>query len=301
MHLVLDKGLGFFVSYNSAGKGELDVRSALWNKFLDRYFPPAGDKAETGASNRVEGVSGKYLSSRRAQTTIMRSLWWVLAESSVSQLPDGTIEVDNMKDFAGQPKQWRRIGNMQFRESGGPQLLVFKRDAKGNMEMITEDPIEIQQRVGWSENKTVVLVALGFAALVFALTIVLWPVGALLRRHYEHPLSLSARERKLRMLVKLGCIIDLVALLAFAGTVVYGFSNLALFSERLDPWLRVVQLLFILAIVGTLAMIYSSYRLWKNTAKGAWHSAYTAGLIVASVIFIWFAAISRVLQTSLKY
>lgn len=56
-----------------------------------------------------------------------------------------------MKDFAGQPKRWSSLGNMQFREAGGQQLLVFKLDASGNLEMITEDPIEIFQRVPWTE------------------------------------------------------------------------------------------------------------------------------------------------------
>ncbi|PYX20230.1 MAG: serine hydrolase [Acidobacteria bacterium] len=178
MHLIADEGLGFFVSYNSAGKGELDVRTALWTNFLDRYFPAPERKQEVAANTSIDSVSGQYLSSRRAQTTILRSLWWGLAESSVSQNRDSTILVDSMKDFAGQPKRWSSLGNMQFREAGGQQLLVFKRDASGNLEMITEDPIEIFQRVPWTENKTVLLIALGFTALVFALTLVLWPVGA---------------------------------------------------------------------------------------------------------------------------
>src|SRR6266481_8107879 len=94
MHLIADEGLGFFVSYNSAGKGELDVRTALWTNFLDRYFPAPEPKQEVAANTSIDSVSGQYLSSRRAQTTILRSLWWGLAESSVSQNRDGTILVD---------------------------------------------------------------------------------------------------------------------------------------------------------------------------------------------------------------
>lgn len=301
MHLVPDENLGFFVSYNSSGKGELDVRTALWTKFLDRYFPAPEGKTEAAANTNADSVSGQYLSTRRAQTTILRSLWWGLAEASVSQGPDGTIQVDSMKDFSGQPKHWRSLGNMQFRESGGQQLLVFKRDAGGNLEMITEDPIEIFQRVPWTENKTVLLTALGFATLLFALTLVLWPVGALIRRHYRSPLTLSPAQRRLRLLVKLGCAIDLLALLAFTGTMTYGFSNLTVFSDRFDPWLRLVQLLFLVGVLATLAMLYSSYGLWRTARKGLWASAYTAGLIFASCIFIWFTAVSRILQGSLNY
>src|SRR5215469_11700153 len=147
MHLVLDEGVGFFVSYNSSGKGELDERTALWHKFLDRYFPMPEPTTEGATKQAFNSVQGKYLASRRAETTILRELWLVLAEASVSQNADGTIQVDQMKNFNGQPKRWRRIGDTAFREAGGQQLLIFKPDASGQMQMITEDPIEILQKV----------------------------------------------------------------------------------------------------------------------------------------------------------
>ena len=301
MHLVLDEGLGFFVSYNSSGKGGMDDRSALWQKFLDRYFPFSEPTTEAAAKQPMDSLAGKYLSSRRAQTTILRVLWPVLAEASVSDAGDGTIQVDQMKDFSGQPKHWRGIGNMQFREIGGQQLLVFKPDVSGRMQMITEDPIEIFQRVSWNENKTVLSVALGFAVLVFALTLLLWPVGALVRRHYNHKLNLSPQERRLRLLVKLACAVDLGGLIAFAGILAYGFSNLSLFSDRFDPWLRILQLVFLVGVLGTVAVFYGSYRLWRTASTGLWTKLYTAGLILASSIFIWFVFVSRILQLSLKY
>jgi hypothetical protein len=300
MHLVLDKGVGFFVSYNSSGKGDLDVRTLLWQQFLDRYFPFSETNIELTEKQAADSVSGKYLSSRRAQTTILKTLWPLLAEPSVSQASDGSIQVDSMKDFAGQPKHWHGVGGMKFREVGGQQLLIFKPDASGRMQMFTEDPIEIFQRVSWNENKTVLTVALGFATLVFALTLVLWPVSAWLRRHYKHKLTLDPLQRRLRLLVKLVCAVDLGALVAFAGILAYGFSNLSTFSERLDPWLRILQLFFLIGLVGTIAMLYSTYRLWRSS-RGLWTTIYSAGLVLASFIYIWFIAGSRILQSSLKY
>src|SRR5260370_25217126 len=126
MHLVLDKGLGLFVSYNSTGKGDLDPRTALWQEFLNRYFPFSEPQTQATERQPVGSVAGKYLSSRRAQTTIMKSLWLVLAEPSGSQAADGTIQVDSMKDFAGHPKNWRPIGGMKFRQVGGQESLFFK-------------------------------------------------------------------------------------------------------------------------------------------------------------------------------
>lgn len=301
MHLVLEKDLGFFVSYNSLGKGEMDVRTALWHQFLDRYFPNTASDPATGADSDLNSLAGNYLSSRRAQTTIMRSLWWMLAEASVSVNGDGTLQVDNMKDFAGQPKHWRSIGGMKFREVGGQDLLVFKRDPAGNLEMLTEDPIEILQRVSWMQKKTVLLSSLGFAVAVFALTLIFWPIGALVRRHYHGKLLLSPLQRRLRLVVNLACVIDLAALLAFAGSMAYGFSNLSFFSDQFDVWFRCMQLLFLLGVVGTIAAMYSSFELWRTAVKGLWATTRALGLVLASLIFVWFTVASRILQFNLKY
>lgn len=64
----------------------------------------------------------------------------------------------------------------------------------------------------------------------------------------------------------------------------YGFSNLSVFSDRYDPRLRVLQLLFLLGVVGTLVMLYSSYELWKAARIRSWTTVYTAGLVLASSI-----------------
>jgi len=102
-------------------------------------------------------------------------------------------------------------------------------------------------------------------------------------------------------LVKLACAVDLAALLAFASILVYGFSNLSVFSERLDPWLRLVQLLFVIALLSTIAMLYASYRLWRSSGRGLWITIYTAGLVLAAFTFIWIVASSRIVQASLNY
>ena len=41
LFLMPDQNLGFYVSYNSAGRGETEQRSNLFNAFLDRYYPYA--------------------------------------------------------------------------------------------------------------------------------------------------------------------------------------------------------------------------------------------------------------------
>lgn len=300
MHLLLDKNLGFFVSYNSSGSGS-DVRASLWSAFLDRYFPYTEPPSGGGNAPDAAAVVGKYLTSRRAETTIQRSLWFVVGESTVSDSGDGTIEVDQMKDLAGNPKRWRGIGNMSFREEGGQDLLVFKKGPMGHMIMVTEDATEISQRVPWQQSKSFVQFVLCFLAVMFGGTLLLWPVAALIRRHFKRPLALSPGERRLRLFVKLACAVELGALVGFASFMVVGFSDLTLFRDGMDPLLRLIQLAFLVGMVGAIAIVYNGYRVLSTRANGLWAKLYATGLVLASALYVWFVLMAKLLQVSLKY
>ncbi len=74
LHLMLENGIGFFVSYNSAGKGDISPRSALWYHFLDRYFPYTPAKVEKLASADADAktVAGRYLTTRRSESNFLK-------------------------------------------------------------------------------------------------------------------------------------------------------------------------------------------------------------------------------------
>src|SRR5260370_35743619 len=67
LHLIPDAVLGFFVYYNSAGKGETRAREAVWHAFLDRYFPyeSAPVTAAADAAKAATLDSGSNRISRR--------------------------------------------------------------------------------------------------------------------------------------------------------------------------------------------------------------------------------------------
>src|SRR5215469_12515496 len=96
MHLMLDDHVGFFISVNSAGKGDNSLLDALGEHFLDRYFPytpPAGEKVADTKRDR-QSVLGTYWSSRRTQTSFLN-------QTRVTANSDGTISVAGFEDFAG--------------------------------------------------------------------------------------------------------------------------------------------------------------------------------------------------------
>ncbi|HKZ03104.1 MAG TPA: serine hydrolase domain-containing protein, partial [Pyrinomonadaceae bacterium] len=112
LHLVLDAGVGFFISYNSAGKGETSNRAALWEAFLDRYFPymvsipPSPD----GPKESARAVSGTYMLSRRSETSFLKTAS-LIGEFKVSSTEDGSIEVAELTHPSGKAKRWRETAS----------------------------------------------------------------------------------------------------------------------------------------------------------------------------------------------
>jgi CubicO group peptidase (beta-lactamase class C family) len=302
LHLIPAANVGYFVSYNSTGNGD-DPRTALWDGFLDRYFPDS--RPTDGTSARVAQdaavVSGVYLSSRRQQTTILTPLWLLFAESTVSANQDGTIEVDQMKGANGKPKRWRDIGNLIFQEVNGQEKLVFRRDQMGRLEMLSDDPTFIHQQVSWSQNKNVLRV-LGISILAtFLLTLLLWPVAAIIRRHYGHKLNVSVAERKFRRYAKILSAVNLIFLVSFSAIVASGIGSPALFSDRLDPWLHLLQVLGWIGVVASVAIVYRAWLVWRTSGVGVWTKLYSAGFTLACVGYVWFVLKFHMLRPTLLY
>ena len=197
LHLILDKNVGFFVSYNSAGKGETSARTLLFESFLDRYFPftpPAGAKVDSAAADAKQ-IAGFYKSSRRFDTSFL-SLTTPLGEPKVIPHADGTISVDPLKDASGQLKKYEEISPFLYREVHGQDKIGFKKDAAGNWQFQLDYPFFIFQKVGLLQSKTFNIVVLSFGLGVLGLTILLWPVAAVVRKHYGKPLNYSPSDQQ---------------------------------------------------------------------------------------------------------
>jgi CubicO group peptidase (beta-lactamase class C family) len=145
LHLLPDAGVGFFVSYNSAGRGAIDPRTVLSEAFIDRYFPapPFNSPTLDSAKNDAQAVSGNYIMSRRSES-LFKSLA-LISEATVFANADDTISVVEilgfLKDANGKPKRWREVAPMIFRDIHGPDSVIFKPDLHGRMQLILPYPI----------------------------------------------------------------------------------------------------------------------------------------------------------------
>jgi hypothetical protein len=293
-----DANLGFFIVQNSRGKSV--IRDAVWHAFLDRYFPYQPSAAPAVASEREDlgAVSGRYISSRRSETTVI-SAGTVTEELTISRNDDGTLSVDQLLDLSGQPVRFREIAPLVFREVNGQRLAVFTRDQGGQMVTGSDLPIMTFRKATWYENSIFNLTIFFYALALFALTLVLWPIAAMVRRHYLWKSMLSPRRRRLRILVRTVCVINVAFALGWS-ILMSQEDNPGFFSSHLDPVLRILVLTGWVGALGTLVILYNALQNW--TGKQWWLTRITdSALALACLGFVWFLFKWHMLNWSLNY
>jgi CubicO group peptidase (beta-lactamase class C family) len=302
LHLMPYAGLGFFVSYNSAGRNTAAVkaRAYLWHRFLDRYFPYAPPAAKPLANSAADAasVAGSYISSRGWETSFMK-LASVLSEARVSADADGTIEVDQFKGLNGQVRKWKEVAPMIWRAVDGQSRLAFRRGKSGRWEMVIDFPAVVYTRVSPLESGRFLEVVILIVAAIFLLALVLWPVAALVRRHYGRRLELpSAADWRMRRLVKLACGIDLAVLLGWAIFLSVVGRQPGTMSDQVYPFLYLLMGLGILGVIAALLAIYNGFRSWARHEPWWWTRITNLSVALAGVGFLWLVFSLNLLRIS---
>jgi CubicO group peptidase (beta-lactamase class C family) len=302
LYLIPDAKLGLFMSYNSAGKGEIDPRAAVFEKLTDRYLPDSAppEGTLTSAARDAKSVTGFYLSSRRTETTIL-SIVSAFEQLKVSANSDATISVDALKNYNGKAKHLREIGPLLFRDMNGSDRVAFTRDASGHLVLALDFPVFIFQRVPWYKctylNQGVFYGSLG----VFGLALLVWPLGAAIRWHYGTRLDLSPPERRTRLWVRLVCLINLVFLLAWAAYGSFAEKDLRLLSDPFDPWMRTMELLGFIGVLGALVALYNCRKVWASPNRRLWSKVGDTLIALACLGLTWFVFEWHMLALSLNY
>jgi CubicO group peptidase (beta-lactamase class C family) len=302
LHLILDAGVGFFISYNSAGRGGVSPRTVLWESFLDRYFPstPPSDATLTSAAQDAKTISGKYMLSRRSESSFLKTASLV-GEFTVSAVDNGSIQVAELPASNGRPKRWREVAPMTFLEENGWDKLVFKPDANGRMQMILPYPFFVGQRVSVMENGKILLPFVLISLGVMLLTLLLWPITWFVRRHYRHHLDLTWKEWLLRLLVRIDFVLILVFAISIVGLVLYGVEHLWVFSDRGNKYFHLIQLIGILGAAGTLIVLFNAIQSWTSKRKRIWGKLQATIFVLACLGFLWFAFAGNLLRFSSNY
>jgi hypothetical protein len=304
LHLLLDANVGFFVSYNSAGKDEVSPRGILFDKFMDRYFPvpPPNEPVPSTAAQDARSVGGMYKISRRFETNIL-AITTVLGEAKVVVDPkDNTIYIDGfLKDLNDQPKHFREVAPLLFRAVNGTEKLDFVKDANGRWLVYLDYPFMLFQQVDSPlGHKIFNYVVIGFSVVVIALTLLFWPVAAILRKHYAKPLALSESARRARTLVHVVCFV-VVAFLIGLAVLLNSLEKPGGLGSAGDFKIHLLQIVGLLTGIGALIAIYNAAKSWGDAQQWRWYKIWNALLAAACVGFFWFIYHWHLLNFRLDY
>ena len=306
LFLFMDQGVGVFASFNSTGReGAVGgIRTALFEQFTDRYFPaPVPD--EPTAPTAVEHsrlVTERYQSSRRAEHTFFAAVG-MLGQFTVSANADGTLVIPALRGLNGQPKVWREVAPFVWREVGGKERLAANIE-NGRVRFLGHDsssgiqvfmPVPAGKSAGW----IIPVVLLSAGSLL--LTVIAWPLAALIRRRYRLSFELTRQQALARRLVGAAAIVNLAFLLGWAVLIQSGLADLARFDGRADVWFYVLHLLGFAGMIGAGVAIWNAWLSLREGSGRWWSKTWSVVLAASCVALTWIAFTLNLVQLGLYY
>jgi len=306
LQLFLDDDVGLFVSMNSAGRdgATAHIRSALVRGFAGRYFPvapiPQPRMPEDEAERHAQQIAGRYLSSRRADSSLM-SLAYLLRPIKVSAAADGSIRVDAMRSAAGTPRIWREIAPWLWQDATSADRLAAD-VVDGKVVRFGVEPyaaIMLFERISTWRALTGPLLAASLA--VLGLSVIAWPVSALVRRYYRvayRPSGTDARAQRwgkvaalLMVLVMGGVLAWALGMLGFAGLPRSG-------SDALINTLRLAA--SVVLPVGALALIWNARQALRGPRRLA-AKLWALLLVLSGLYLLWIGIVHNVIGFGAYY
>jgi len=303
LSLLMDEGVGFFISVNSAGSGGglYGIREAVRDGFLERYFPrtTAPEPVVADAREQARKVTGPYTLSRRGETTLGRVMSLVIP-LRVEANPDGSVQVPFVTGPNGQPIRWYAIGPLTFRNADGSERIGFVTDSSGAVSRMAFIGGHELHRVGLADNRSWNLLVIGAAVAVFLATLLLWPVAGVIRRRYGKGVPDDGSSRGLRAGTRVVSLLSLGFLIALGLFVYLGISETISLDRRTDPLLGAIRALGLVAALGSLVVLVACIRSWTRGTNGLARLKYTAQ-VVACVGFTWFIVHWNMLSWKFDY
>jgi CubicO group peptidase (beta-lactamase class C family) len=289
LHLLLDKDVGFFTSFNSAGKnpGAEGIKVAVFRAFLDRYYPytPPAETTLPHPQADAARVAGWYVLSWRNEH-VFRILNGLQRQAQVLALPSGEIEVPLLMNIAGIPKRWREVGPLTYREVDGQARLKFVTDSDGRISYwVTDDliPVVIFQKVRGlgQKGEFAWMGEVCLAALI--LTVAIWIGGGIIRRRFKTPLAATLPEKRLRLASRVGVLLMLTVVCAWVAAIISSGR-----SFTIDGMLTVAYVVSVLGLLGALAVLAEAVRRVLR-GPGGWLARSGEALLGLCAIYgIWF-------------
>jgi hypothetical protein len=281
--LFLDDNIGVYVSFNSGGENGLGkwLRDRVFEGFADRYLPDVRPQAkplvdDATAKAHAAAIAGAHRTSRREDSTFL-SLLQLLSPLKVEALADGRIAVD----LAGARSVFREVKPLLWEEEHGKRRIQALMGENGKVTRWAMEPYAfafVFEPVP-ALASPVALVLLCAAMAVTALTALLWPLVAVLRR--QHGVIKPAKSIGA---VRVASVLVLAALGLWAATVM-ALENL----DDTSVLLPLSQITTLLAFGGgLLASVWHAMGVFKaGSTASRWARALAVLWLVSfAVLFV---------------
>ncbi|ALN78428.1 serine hydrolase [Lysobacter antibioticus] len=296
-------GLGLFVSADGPGSAGRALHRDLIKGVIQRYFPVRGAQQPTLPTARLhaEQLVGRYENSRASSSNFL-AIARLLGSAKIGVNDDDTLSVSAFRTPDGRPKRWREVEPYVWREVGGDSLLAAKLVGNEVIAVSSDDvpaamwlqPVPDWRSPGW------MLPLLCLVLAVQALALLLWPVAALVRRHFQRPLVLAERDRRLRLLSFLGLIGNLVLVLLWLWIITRIDASVRMLDGALDPWIRVAQLLGLASMATAVVAVLNARAVWRSSPQRL-RRVCAIAVAAACVAMVWYVLALRTLSWSLVY
>lgn len=299
MKLLLARGVGFFVAFNSDGRNMAvyALRDDIFRDFVDRYFPaqPAAASVLASAPEHARQVGGSYQSSRRLNGVL--SVFMMFNGIEVTANADGTLSIPMPPTRV--VRRFEEIAPFVWREVGGKEL-IEARIVDGRVVSLHNHPVGVLLKMpAWqSLSFNMPLLIASFLSILVA--VLLWPASVLARRHYAKGPLLAGAEARAYRWARLGMIAMLVFLVGWAVMATVLMSYFHLFNAGFDPWIRLLHLFGLLGAAGAGAASWSAWLTWRG-GRSWWVKIGYAVLAALMLWTVWFTFYFNLITLSLDY
>jgi hypothetical protein len=292
---------------NSTGKAGAahPLREQLFEEFTDRYFPAPQPELPTLGTAKQHGqtLAGHYVSSRAGGFNFLR-LVALLGETKVGIDGDNYLVLSSVTDAAGTPRKWREIGPWLWQEVNGTDKLQANLNDDGSVKMVSISafapiieflPAPASMDAGW------ILPLACIALLILLIAALGWPIVALVRRRYKAASPLRDRPLMLHRATRATAWLFLVLAAGWMAILTVINSDLTSLNGPLDIWMRLLQLVLIVAIAGTVLAIWNAWTVVTSRER-RWVAKLWAVLIALAAMFlVWLSLNVGLLTASLNF
>ena len=307
LHLFLKDDVGFYVSFNSLGKDGAagSLRTALFEDFADRYLPGkpnAGRVPAKEAAEHARMMAGTWVNSRRSETNFF-NLLELLGQLKVGVGSKGELAISAFKGLNDKPRHWVEVAPFVWNDADGHERIAAK-VVDGKVVRFSFDqiaPFMVYDRAVWYKNSAWLAPALYAALTAMLLTVLLWPVAAIVRRRFGAPLKLDRREMRAHRLVRIAGLLTLVTMIGWMVLVSAMTKNIDNLTSAMDPFIWLLEIASLVFFAGGFVIaLWHAWIVWRGNRR--WQAKlWSVVLVVAALAVLWVGLAFKMISFGVNY